>query len=768
MAIFKNILPDKGNFLQKLTIILKVLRLYIYDIALITLFAFAFLQLSQGVDVLVKTSENTQWFPGILVLLSLFFWVYVAWYSGRIITYLENDLFALAPGMLFHLPRIIGFYIYAVFTIAFLNKPGILAQELSGIAIFSLLVVYGLLYWQMNIWIRIGSVYALKKYGVRKFSGFCSLMLWCNILVIVIFGSIRGSNFSMIAGAGLLQFFFIFLVINRRRIRGIYVIRHSARFSRFLLTKVFSKAQEKIPRSEEFTFALFHIISLVSLIIYSLAIFNVGFSIQFGTLGIVLLAMGFYSGLFSLIKTLSVLYKINIIFFIILAMYIGGLVNEPHKVAVREVTQNHYDQRLEFKRYVYNWLGQHSAELDDDGISVVPVVFAHADGGASRSGYWTASVLSRLDSATDRKFSDHLFALSGASGGSVGNAVFYALLYLRSGKDSIAGQLKQSGLLRPAQDYLKTDFLTFTLARLLGPESVNLIYPATDDRARALERSIEYGAGEGVLLNRFFARPFSVFNTDENREVTLPVLCINTTRMQDGMPGVISNIKIDSGVFGRRLDVLSLLKNEEELRLSTAVVLGARFPYLSPAGCIIQNVTDTGGIIRKQKHYFVDGGYFDNSGAGVIQEMIMELEKLKATDPYLQKVYGKKLLKLVPLVVHITNTPYAVRNFKKVMPFTNDAAAPLLTLAGSYSSQTSVNDSRLKKYLAQLCSQQGIDQSGALQQLYYEINLYRNDTEEIYAMNWSISNTTLKRMQRRLYQNADLDTLVLRLKYMLH
>ena len=52
--------------------------------------------------------------------------------------------------------------------------------------------------------------------------------------------------------------------------------------------------------------------------------------------------------------------------------------------------------------------------------SEYPVFFVLADGGASRSGYWVASVLGMLHDSTNGKFDDHLFALSGASGGKRG------------------------------------------------------------------------------------------------------------------------------------------------------------------------------------------------------------------------------------------------------------------------------------------------------------------------------------------------------------
>ena len=65
------------------------------------------------------------------------------------------------------------------------------------------------------------------------------------------------------------------------------------------------------------------------------------------------------------------------------------------------------------------------------------------------------------------------------------------------------------------------------------------------------------------------------------------------------------------------------------MKLSTAVVMGARFPYLSPAG-------------RINNSYYVDGGYFDNSGAGIVNEMLIALNEYIrvsiSTRPWLAKL----------------------------------------------------------------------------------------------------------------------------------
>lgn len=223
----------------------------------------------------------------------------------------------------------------------------------------------------------------------------------------------------------------------------------------------------------------------------------------------------------------------------------------------------------------------------------------------------------------------------------------------------------------------------------------------------------------------------------------LPVLCINTTRMQDGYPAVISNIAIDPLTFNNRIDVLAGLNHGRDMKLSTAVVLGASFPYLSPAGRI-DGIKLQNGQAKEYPFYFVDGGYVDNSGAGVVHEMIIKLNFLRDS---ICRSAGDTILrnnckKISFYVMHISNGFGGEGLLKKVNPFVNDLAAPLQTLMGSYGVQTTINDSRLKNYLRRLY---GND-------LHYKpINLYRPREPLKYSMNWVISGRTLDSMDKRLY-----------------
>ena len=85
----------------------------------------------------------------------------------------------------------------------------------------------------------------------------------------------------------------------------------------------------------------------------------------------------------------------------------------------------------------------------------------------------------------------------------------------------------------------------------------------------------------------------------------------------------------------------------------------------------------------------------------------------------------------------------------------NDLAAPIKTILGSYSSQTDINNVRLYKYLLEIYKGDTT---------YSKINLYKKDESDSYPMNWSISDQSLNRMNRRLHNNRELDALIQKMK----
>jgi hypothetical protein len=224
---------------------------------------------------------------------------------------------------------------------------------------------------------------------------------------------------------------------------------------------------------------------------------------------------------------------------------------------------------------------------------------------------------------------------------------------------------------------------------------------------------------DSTQVNSYFDWPMSqVFDTTG----ALPIYFINTTQVDNGMPGVISSVKLDTTWL--RSDVLSLVDSVgakdggRSIRLSTASVLSSRFPYVSPAGKVFDR-------------YFVDGGYFDNSGAGTVYEFMRDMEKFFDAN--------KELNKHITLnILQITNSEQIQKPSGNIHPLTNDMAAPLLTLAGMQGASTKVGTRILQTYFQKNFNKKS--DGFIIYSLYDPKYDYKNKGyEEGYPMSWVIS-----------------------------
>lgn len=713
----------------------------------------AFWNLSQGEDLMVLATEQKWFFIFFEVLLA--FLVLVSWYAARIVSNAKKNSPNTAPDYLDekyykHIPRFIGFSFFTIILLAFAQTP-FFFQEMVPKWIFYALLLLSVPYysWLSKVFTKKFKVIRINK----LFWGTVSLILAGTVVLTFSVGQYTWPVLVMMVLVLLvLQACFLVLVITRRE-----MIERKEKTGQAETQKPVNQLAKKtaenlqIPHEEiNFHFG-FIIISIIALIIYFSSTISVSFAVNLGSFPFVLLAFALFLGVGFILSFISIRIGLNIHFIVLFFIFLFGQWTERHHVDLVEkdtAVVDSFSNKASLREYFMQWV-QDRDSMITNSKNEFPVYFVLSDGGASRSGYWVASVLGKLEDTSARNFSRHLFCLSGASGGSVGNAAFYALLH-ESGHQPGASLANNQTFYQAGTEYLRSDFLTYTLSRMLGHDFFVQAWPfdTKGDRAKALTDALEEAPGKDVLLKSKLAIPLSQLSVYGGKVNTdLPVLCINATRMQDGQPSVISTIDIDTGSFNNRVDILKKLEPGKDMKLSTAVVLGASFPYLSPAGRIELRHQFRGGTVRVMPNYFVDGGYVDNSGAGVVHEMLIKLNFWRdsilnaGTDTVLQA----KVKKLSFYVMHISNGRGGETLLEKVNPFVNDLAAPLKTLAGSYNVQTSINDSRLKSYLRALYRNH---------QHYKPINLYRFREPLTYSMNWVISKRTLDSMDMRL-QSAE-------------
>ena len=314
--------------------------------------------------------------------------------------------------------------------------------------------------------------------------------------------------------------------------------------------------------------------------------------------------------------------------------------------------------------------------------SPVPVILVSAEGGGIRAAYWTAAVLTELEDRSralvkqgqlPTSFARHVLSISGVSGGSLGGALFAALIKDQSRMKqprslSQACPLPANPSFRQfAQGFLQQDFLSPTVGVLLFPDMFQrfLPFPLLDDRALALERSWEQAWGACAGSDRF-AQPFDDLWEDHHYDV--PLLFLNSTVVETGQRILMHPLPFAAQVahnpsvnpdfiplrpfpyyFNDALDGPAVIGGQ--VPLSTAVHMSARFTYVSPAGTIFRQDHPTESSVETypdpQVIRVVDGGYFENSGAVTTDEILLAIERFAESHHYA----------IHPIVIHISNEP---------------------------------------------------------------------------------------------------------------
>jgi hypothetical protein len=732
------------NFLMFLRAILKATWLFFPSILFLVLALFATWYLTQGKDIMQRTLEQPRIFY--MFVLATIFWVYITWYTSRIIGKITYASLSRRPDkeerfwgrFLIQMPRFLSFSCLTIIILAFVKLEK--DPEDKYDSLFFLVLVFSSFYYfrLYRFWSnRANAVDKLtslksKKFYLNRLCILVSAFLFIALSLIIFFPFFQSTVFLIILLAAF-QAGLVLLLVFRRK--SIYIKYPDKDPEQFANQDFFNKVRKFVFDEEDKTFSwVFLSVLIVGLAFYLAAIFSIKFSIYIGSLSFILFAFGTLLILGNGVTLMSVIYRINLHVIVVFFAFIVGLIFEPHNVHTsNKKTVAAYNNRQTLHEYFENWVALRPGITDSSNKKEYSLIFVLSDGGASRAGYWVASVMAKMNEETGGEFNKHLFCLSGASGGSVGNAAYFNLLRAKQISDTIAHDLAD------VQEYLKTDFLTFTLARMLGPDVFRHIFPFqfVDDRGAALARVLEQGPSGNCLLYDSMSTKFSELITQKNQPYTLPILCINTTRMQDGLPAVISNIDFSDPRFNQRLDFLDLLDEEKDIKLSTAVVLGASFPYVSPAGRV-----DSAGKEDKA-NYFVDGAYFDNSGSGVVSEMVNILLR----DP----LYVAHQEKVKIYILHIANSPNEGVPLEKVNPMINDLAAPVKTLLGAYGTQTIVNDNRLLNLMKYHFPKDT---------LYRKINLYDDGDNPNYSMNWVISQKLLDSMGTSLARNKELKKMV--------
>jgi hypothetical protein len=262
-----------------------------------------------------------------------------------------------------------------------------------------------------------------------------------------------------------------------------------------------------------------------------------------------------------------------------------------------------------------------------------PIYIVAAEGGGQYAAVHASTILGRLQDLQPR-FAQHTFAASGVSGGSLGLAVFSGLVqrYAVSCTEARCPRARRFGTFTDlAERYAAFDVLSPTTLRSTTIDLVQLFLPLKIegfDRATTLERKLEAAWMETVEHSRPrklpnpMAQPYSAHWDPAGIG---PALVLNATEVETGRRIAVAPFSLTDLKAERAIDDLASLQDEMGgvgLAMSTAVVLSARFPIVSPAARYT-----SGSPSGRRVQHLVDGGYFDNTGIETALDILRHVKK---------------------------------------------------------------------------------------------------------------------------------------------
>lgn len=308
-------------------------------------------------------------------------------------------------------------------------------------------------------------------------------------------------------------------------------------------------------------------------------------------------------------------------------------INDNHELRVTQDLERHIETQTypqtdpteaAFRKGVHDWLVERCGDVKTTEIRPCPVFFVAAEGGGLRAAYWTALVLDHLDTSTHGKFYDHLFAISGVSGGSVG-AGAYVSARVDSGGEPIAAKLDR---------YLSEDYLSPLLGSFLFTDFLQHFLPfpiRAFDRGLAFEQGLETSWTKEFGSTRFSDNFLDLWR--DNAGHRAPALFLNATNVETGKRFIVSNVVLPAKWRNDSYFAFdpSSLYQIRSMPLSTATHVSARFPFVSPPGVLMSRASEQASYTGPARNAsadrvvwgrLVDGGYFEVSGASTVNDLM--------------------------------------------------------------------------------------------------------------------------------------------------
>ncbi len=491
-------------------------------------------------------------------------------------------------------------------------------------------------------------------------------------------------------------------------------------------------------------------LSIVTLALFTyLAITDpVGFGFYVGSGAAIFLAFSVVVPVGSYLVFLTSESGFPVIWALLIFGAVGTLFVELHDI---RVTNTPPEQRPTVEQALADWY-QQAPSVQYEGREVKPLVVVATAGGGLPAAHWTATILGALEDTgfgDDSCFHQHLFAVSGVSGGSLGASIFSAAL-----AESGVGNTKF--LEAPSREALSQDFLAPTIVGLMFSDVLrHLVFPIEyffdiEDRATALETAWEYqwrAAFDNKAKTNGLAAPFTSLRTQIGREcgtwgsesIWMPALLLNGVVQETGQRLIISHLDFSGNDVPDAIDFFD--HSPTDLPLSTAAHNSARFPYLSPAGTLKR---------ANLKGHVIDGGYFENFGAATAFDL------LRAIARYADRVAHNDV-PILPVIVQISSDASlqykSLEDLDPILPdrtsrFENEIRAPLIGMLAVRNARGTLAAKRLAQWSA-ACdrnARRGLA-CGASTSLagakFYQFQLTRDASGRSPGLGWQLSRRSI-------------------------
>ncbi|GAA3509634.1 hypothetical protein GCM10022393_22890 [Aquimarina addita] len=288
--------------------------------------------------------------------------------------------------------------------------------------------------------------------------------------------------------------------------------------------------------------------------------------------------------------------------------------------------------RLSLDEYIYDWIKERETIINNKGVAF-PVILVSAEGGGSRAGLWSFLVHSYLyEKSNGAYFKENLLSITGASGGGVGNGMFFAEaqnanVENRISKFTMPQNSEFPDLQYKASVIYKENYLSVALLSLLGRDLFKEITGFFDfkNRGQLLEEQWSDAhrkyfsniKGERMLHKEFLSHYRSATDKKLENQWLPPLLLVNTTHTQTGNYNMISPVSYANvrPLVGMNdfLDTLQVNHPGSSISLATAIRINASFPFITPVG----EVSTIKDAVKIKTDQYADAGYYDNVGGRV-------------------------------------------------------------------------------------------------------------------------------------------------------